>query len=61
MKSYWAKTTKGGFEIQATNVKEAWIEAKRQENEINDARKEMGLVYFNYHLCKVVKILKQKP
>lgn len=57
-KEYYAKTKKGGFPVFAHNVKEAWVNAKLREKEINDARKEMGLAYFNYRLCKVIKILR---
>lgn len=57
MKKYFAKTKIGGFEIEAVNVAEAWAKAKQEAEEVNKARKEIGLIYFNYHLCKVIKIL----
>ncbi len=52
---YWAKTKKGGFEINAASIPEAWAIAKKEEKEINDARKEID---FRLPTCKVTRILK---
>lgn len=61
MKEYIAVTKHGGkFSVEAKDVKGAWKAAKKEEAEINKVRKSIGMVNFNYQLCKVVKIKKME-